>query len=111
MIRIAPAASSVSGGKKYIGIADYVILSNSIAFQTAVEVFTCKKCHKIEFYAIPGEAGEPEPTEDARLYEKYKDAPDAKLKKILDRDDYTAQCKAVVRKILSERSCRRGNSR
>lgn len=93
----------VSGGRKYIGLADSILLSNSIAFQNKVEIFICNKCRKMEFYLPETAVSEPEESEEDRLYSKYKDVSSEKLKKILDSRSYTGQCKEVVRKILFER--------
>ena len=38
-----------------------------------------------------------------RLYDMYKNEPADKLLKILDNGSYTDECRAVIRKILSER--------
>lgn len=92
-----------SYGKKYIGLADSVLLSNSIAFQNKVEIFICNKCRKMEFYLPEAATGEPEESEEGRLYSKYKDVSSEKLQKMLDSRSYTDKCKAVVRKILFER--------
>lgn len=95
----------VSGGKQYIGISDTILFSGSILNCMPVEIFTCKKCRKMEFYSMSAATDVPDSSAEERFYSMYKDASNVKLRKILDKDDYTEQCKAVVRKILHDREC------
>ena len=92
-------------GKKFINISDTrLIMVNSIIYFEPVQMYTCKKCGKIEFYA-PEKSGSPEhETYEQKMYNTYKDTPTAKLEKILEKDDYTDECKAVIRQILAERN-------
>lgn len=91
-------------GKRQLNLADSILIGNSIFSFEAVQVYICESCKKLEFYSL-NKLNEPEPPESRndQLYDTYKDVSTSKLEKILEKDDYTDDCKAVIRRILSER--------
>ena len=91
-------------GKRQLNLADSILIGNSIFSFEAVRVYVCESCRKLEFYSLDRSV-EPEVSEGSndQLYDTYKDVSTSKLEKILEKDDYTDECKAVIRRILSER--------
>ena len=92
-------------GKKFINISDtHYILSNHPGNFEAVQMYICESCNKLEFYSLERQAA-PEPESyEKKIYDTYKDTATAKLEKMLEKDSYTAECKAVIRRILAERN-------
>ena len=57
----------------------------------------------VDFYWMGNDMLDEEVDSKQRLYDMYKNEPADKLRKILDNGSYTDECRAVIKKILSER--------
>lgn len=85
----------------------YLVMSNARLFVVAaqvtekVEMFVCPECRRVDFYWMENDLLDED--NEQRFYDMYKNEPADKLRKILDNGSYTDECKAVIRKILSER--------
>lgn len=92
-------------GKKFINISDTrIIMNNSMLSFEAVQMYICESCKKLEFYSLERQTESPESESyEQRIYNTYKDTATAKLEKILEKDSFTDECKAVIRRILAER--------
>lgn len=91
-----------SRGIKYLSISDSRLFAGAMIMQEDVEVFVCPNCRRLEFYAVEPYVQDTQSAEQ-KLYELYKTESDDKLNKMLQSGKYTDECKAVIRKILSER--------
>ena len=88
---------------------NYLVMSSTRIFVAAaqvpekVEMFVCPECRRVDFYWMENDMLDEEVDSKQRLYDMYKSEPADKLRKILDNGSYTDECRAVIKKILSER--------
>lgn len=88
---------------------NYLVMSSTRIFVAAaqvpekVEMFVCPECRRVDFYWMGNDMLDEEVDSKQRLYDMYKNEPADKLLKILDNGSYTDECRAVIKKILSER--------
>lgn len=96
-------AEMKSRGVKYLCLATTRFMVSASAMPEQVEMFVCPECRRVDFYWMENDMLDEEVDSKQKLYDMYKNEPADKLRKILDDGSYTDECRAVIKKILSER--------